>query len=288
MMKCIYEQPNLLGESPLWDAREDVLYWIDIERQSLHCLNADFSTHQAWSLPDTPGSIALHKSGGLLIALSQQIVHFTPQTNLLISIEGIGIKGNVRFNDGRCDALGRFWVGTLDLEEKKPIGGLYCLERDQVFKLMEKDYVVSNGLGWSLDNRTLYSTDSFRREIYQYDYNLEKGLMTNKRLFAKVASDAGYPDGLYVDRKGFVWSAHFMGGRITRYAPDGSVDRVISAPIECPTSCCIGGIDQRHLFVTSATRDLSEAQLKSNPLNGGVFMMDLEEVLSGPDFFYQK
>lgn len=275
MMQCIVDRPNVLGESPLWDYREERLYWIDIESKQIHALKLDSGEYAVWSVPSRPGSIALHDNGGLLVALSNELVHFLPQSGKIMPIEGTRIEGGVRFNDGKCDSKGRFWVGSMDLKEKNPIGILYCL--DNKGRLIQKDQeiVISNGLGWSPDQKTMYFTDSPKRILYRYDFNLETGAISNRRIFAQVPDDAGYPDGLCVDQAGYVWSAHFMGGRVTRYAPDGTIDQVLQVPALCPTSCCMGGKEGNQLFVTTATRDLTPEQLIENPLNGKLFRLEL-------------
>lgn len=287
MMQCIDNQPNVLGECPLWDHRTEWLYWVDIESKQIHARYIESGERVTWSMPSRPGSLALHSEGGLLVALSQVLVHFFPESGEMRPIEGAQIEGEVRFNDGKCDSKGRFWVGTMDLKEKRPIGILYCL--DNTGKLIQKDQqiVISNGLGWSPDQKTMYFTDSPKKILYRYDFDAETGAISNRRLFAQVPENAGYPDGLCVDQAGYVWSAHFMGARVTRYAPDGTIDRVIQVPALCPTSCCIGGKDRSQLFVTTATRDLSPEVCIENPFNGGVFMLELD-VKGEREVLYKK
>lgn len=271
-MQCIDNQLNILGESPLWDYRDERLYWVDIESKRIHGLDIESGTRFAWSLPSRPGSLALHHEKGLLVALSNELAHFCPDSGDLKTLKHTHVAGPVRFNDGKCDAKGRFWIGTMALNEKDPVGVLYCLDQG---KLVEKDreIIISNGLGWSPDQKTMYFTDSPRRILYRYEFDLEEGTIAHRTVFAQVPENAGYPDGLCVDQEGYVWSAHFMGGRVTRYAPDGTVDQVFQVPALCPTSCCIGGKNGNQLFVTTATRDLTAAQKRQNPLNGGVFML---------------
>lgn len=291
-MQCIDSQPNILGESPLWDHREGRLYFVDIESSLIHALHIrplqrfpaaveflkrpiETFERMSWSMPSKPTSLALHSKGGLLVALSQCLVHFVPETGEIRLIEGTQIEGDVRFNDGKCDAQGRFWVGTMDLQEKDPKGKLYCLDNKGRLIQKEQDIIISNGLGWSPDQKTMYFTDSPRRTIYCYDFNLKEGTISNRRIFAKISEDAGYPDGLCVDQEGYVFSAHFMAGRITRYSQDGRVDQILKVPALCPTSCCIGGGRGKQLFITTATRDLMPEDSVKNPLNGGIFMFEL-------------
>src|SRR3990167_2497289 len=180
------------------------------------------------------------------------------------------------FNDGHCDQLGNFWVGCKDLSESKPVGDIFRFNLKD--KLMKKDgnYIVSNGLISSLDSRYFYIADSPKRIIYRYDFDIAMGKIDNRKIFAKIADDAGYPDGMTIDAEGFIWSCHFNGWRITRYSPDGTIDRVIKMPTQAPSSCCFVGNDLKTLFITSAKRDVKPDDLKNQPLAGCVFAIDLE------------
>jgi sugar lactone lactonase YvrE len=136
---------------------------------------------------------------------------------------------------------------------------------------MDTGFTISNGLGWSPDDTRFYFTDSAARTIYVYDYDIDTGAIANRRVFAQLAEGVGTPDGLSVDSEGFVWSAHWDGWCITRYDPDGKVDRVLNLPVPRPTSCTFGGPNLDILYVTSARIRLSAHQLAEAPLSGGVF-----------------
>jgi sugar lactone lactonase YvrE len=150
-------------------------------------------------------------------------------------------------------------------------GSLYRLDPDGGVTRMDEGFQVSNGLGWSPDNRHFYFTDSGQKRIYVYDFDLDRGLVANRRTFVQLPDGVGSPDGLAVDAEGFVWSAHWDGWCITRYDPDGKVDRVFNLPVPRPTSCAFGGPDLTTLFVTSARIRLSARQLAEAPLSGSVF-----------------
>jgi sugar lactone lactonase YvrE len=134
---------------------------------------------------------------------------------------------------------------------------------------------LSNGLDWSPDDRLMYYTDSPRRLIWVYDYDPDRGAVANERVFARIPRDAGVPDGLCVDAKGFVWSAHWGGWRITRYAPDGRIDRVLEMPVPQPSSCTFGGPDLATLYVTSAAIGMTEADFAKAPQGGGLFAVEV-------------
>ena len=142
---------------------------------------------------------------------------------------------------------------------------------------MQDNVIVSNGLGWSPDNRTMYYTDTFAYELYAYDYDAESGIISNRRVFAEIPRDIGFPDGMTVDSEGYVWSAIFDGGRINRYAPDGRLDRVLELPVMAPTSCMFGGPDLATLFITSSGKEVSPKgeDFKVSPHDGGVLACEV-------------
>jgi sugar lactone lactonase YvrE len=183
-------------------------------------------------------------------------------------------ESDIRYNDGRCDRLGRFWVGTLHEERRAGSAALYRLDPDGRCTEMIGGITVSNGIAWSPDNRTMYFADSWAQTIFRFNFDLDSGTLHNQRIFAKLTEGSGVPDGATVDAEGFLWSANFDGACITRYAPDGSVDRVIRMPVPRPTSCAFGGDDLSILYVTSASLGLTDQQRIEAPLSGGLFAVD--------------
>lgn len=283
---CIWHGNNVLGEGPLWAHREQLFYWLDIEQAQLHQLNPNTGLHQQWLLPDKPGCLALRENG-LLIALQKTFIFFDPASgNVTPWIAPLQDQNKIVFNDGKCDRAGRFWLGSKDVKENEPLGALYRLDSDGKFQIMDEGFIVSNGLGWSPDNHYMYFTDgAAHRQILRYDFDLSSGKISNRKIFAKIPEELGVPDGLCVDKEGYVWSAHWDGWRITRYAPDGKIDRVIEMPIPKPTSCCFGGKNLDTLFVTSACRDLTAQQLKQSPLSGSVFSIMTKTAGQTESFF---
>ncbi len=269
---CTWHSHNILGESPIWDHRENTLYWVDIYGCQLHGLSIDSNTHQSWDMPDKLTSIGLKDGGGLIATLRTGLVEIalpsgeiTPLNNLLQDTE------NLRFNEGKCDRQGRYWAGTMDMKGKDPTGVLYQFDQNATAIARDAGFAISNGIGWSPDNKTMYFTDTIARKIFQYDFDPATGNLSNRRLFVTTAEDAGLPDGLTVDSQGFLWSAHSYGWRITRYAPDGQIAEVINMPISRPTSCCFGGKNLDILYITSARGNLTELDLQRGPDAGGIF-----------------
>lgn len=275
---CIWQGNNTLGECPLWDFRTQVLYWIDIEQSCLYQFNPQTNAQQSFALPDKPGAIALREKGGLLIALQRELVFFDPGTGAATPwIEPLAERNDIVFNDGKCDRQGRFWIGAKDKRETNPIGALYRINSLGEQTIMATEFIVPNGLGWSPNNRYFYFTDGGRhRRILRYDFDTETGNIYRRHIFADIAPNDGIPDGLTVDSEGYLWSAHWEGWRITRYAPDGSVDRIIEFPAPKVTSCCFGGAELNILYVTTARRDLNKKQLAQAPQSGSLFAIETD------------
>lgn len=261
----------VLGESPLWSLAENALYWVDIKEPRLFRQDMREGTTRMTPMPEEIGAIALRAGGGLIAAMrsgfalidEQGVVHpafARPEADLPEN----------RFNDGKCDRAGRFWAASMNDRESDPTGHLYRLDDMRSCSRMASGFVIGNGLGWSPDNRVFYFTDSTARRIYAYDFDIASGEIGNKRVFASVPDDAGFPDGLCVDASGHVWSAHWDGWRVTRYAPDGSIADVLRMPVPRPTSCAFGGAALDTLYVTTARIGLDAKALAAAPASGSI------------------
>lgn len=262
---------DLLGEGPLWCERTARLWWVDVVRCTLHALEpktGKITSHitQGHRL----GSIALREQGGLLLATAEGIDSFDPDTATQQRYAGHGRLGATqRFNDGRCDRHGRFWVGTMN-EDFLPEGTLYRLERDGSLAEVFGGIVVPNSIAFSPDSRTLYFADTRRFTIWSFAYDAASGTVSNQKVFAQTTGRAGRPDGSCVDREGFLWNAEYAGGQLVRYAPDGRIDRTVALPVSHPTSLCFGGPSLDTLYITSGRVALTPEALESEPLAGAV------------------
>jgi L-arabinonolactonase len=273
---CIFPAAALLGESPVWCPADNALYWVDIKRPAIHRFNPITAVCQTWHVQDQVASIALRRSGGAIAALRCGLAYFDFQTGAVCRLfERILHEADMRFNDGRCDRSGRFWVGTLHEARHAGTAALYRFEPDGRCTKVITGVTVSNGIAWSPDNRTMYFADSWTRTIFSFDFDLDSGTLHKQRIFVQLPSGSGVPDGATVDAEGCLWSANFDGGCITRYTPDGSVDRTIRMPVQRPTSCVFGGKDLGTLFVTSASLGLTDQQRREAPLAGGLFAVDV-------------
>ena len=263
-----------LGESPIWDAREKALWWIDGRKPSINRFDPATGLNRAVTPPEPVHAIALTRSHRLLCALEASLVFMDCETGavqrLAAPIEGVADN----LNDGACDRAGRFWVGSKARDWVTPVGALFRWDPDGSLHRLDEGFKLSNGMGWSPDNRTMYFIDSAPGEIYAYDFDLATGNPRNRRTLVRVAEEHGLPDGMTVDAEGFLWVAQWSGGCIVRYDPDGKPERVIPMPVRRPTSVTFGGPDLTMLFVTSGTMRMSEAELVAEPLAGSLFALD--------------
>jgi sugar lactone lactonase YvrE len=264
---CVVDCANELGEGALWCPLEDRLWWIDIQKPTLYSWQPGGAA-QHWPLAKPPGSFALRKSGGFLFAFRNGLATMEKPGAKVAWLPGLEL-GEERFNDGKVDRAGRFWAGTLDRKLGAAIGKLYRVAPDFQVATMDRGFTISNGIGWSPDDRTLYFTDTPSRRIYRYDFDLATGQISNRRVFVEVDPGPGGPDGMTVDAEGFVWSAQFDRWCVNRYAPDGTLDRSIGLPVQRPTSCTFGGAELGTLYVTSASMGLAP-----QPHAGGLFALE--------------
>ena len=274
-LACVIPAGSFLGEGPYWSRDDNKLYYVDILAPAIITGDVVEGTHSKLTVPELVGFVIEREKGGFVVGMHGDLCSIDLKTGEMTTLAKpeADRPGN-RFNDGKCDRKGRLWCGTLAIDTSADQGNLWRIDLDGFANLMERGVHVSNGLGWSPDDRVFYFTDTARQTIYAYDFDLESGSIANKRPFIVVPEAEGKPDGMAVDSEGFIWCAHWDGWCVTRYDPDGKVDRVINLPVPRPTSCAFGGADMQTLFVTSARIRLSAAQLADAPLSGSVFAVE--------------
>jgi sugar lactone lactonase YvrE len=267
-IETVGETSAILGEGPYWVAGSSTLLWVDIPGGQLHRTDPVTGHTQSADI-GAPLSAAMPVSGegGVLVARKSELILLDDSGGQRV-VASTADPDDIRFNDASVDARGRVLVGSMDTNETDPVGQLYRLELDGSLTALLTDVTVSNGLGWSPDQSLLYYVDSPTRRIDVLRYDPEVGGIGDGRLFADLSDVSGLPDGLTVDAEGHVWVALHGGGSLRRYAPDGSLDAVITLPVTHPTSCAFGGDGLRDLFVTTARRDLSSDQLAAQPMAG--------------------
>ena len=264
---------NQIGESPVWSDAERALYWVDVEGKSIQRWREHDHSLQSWDVGEAIGCIGLRAKGGLVGARLTGFFFFDTTSGKLTPIADpeADVPDN-RFNDGKVDRRGRFWAGTRNFRNTEiASGALYRLDADLSVHRMQEGLRCPNGMAWSPDDRLMYLCDTWTRKIYIYDFDADTGVLSNRRLFAELPEVEGFPDGLTVDAEGFLWNAHYNGWRITRYAPDGRVDRVIRMPVQNVTSLTFGGTGLDTLYVTSSHLRLSDEERNRQPVAGHVF-----------------
>ena len=258
-IECVLECGNHLGEGPVWDVEEGRLYWVDgtgrrVGKPSLFRYDPRSGKVESWWLDHDVGAMALGRDRAVL-ALDDGFYFFDFGTGALELIALVDAEQpRTRLNDGKCDRRGRFFAGGMDDKEELKVCGLWRLDPDLSVTKVDGGIICSNGPCWSPDDRTFYFADTFQEEIWAYDYDIETGTPSSRRLFASTKADGGVADGSTVDAEGYVWNAQLISGDLVRYAPDGTVERRISMPVKNITSVIFGGPDLDEIYVTSMAR----------------------------------
>ena len=267
------------GEGPVFDSNRQCLYWVDMLKGHLIIGNMANLNTQKFSIGKALGVLALRKSGGLVLAAENDFIHFDFQNNSLSPIASVPKHKDhaTRFNDGAIDQKGRLFAGTMTWDGATDIGTLYRLNADLTAAPLEQGLHIPNGMGWSIDNRTFFLTDTHRHVIYAYDYSLESGEITNKRAHIQFKDDE-FPDGMAIDTNGHLWIAFWGGSKVGHFNAAGKHIKDIKLPVPHCTSCCFGGDDMTTLFVTTSQLILSDAEKKRYPLAGRTFSVQTDSV----------
>jgi sugar lactone lactonase YvrE len=240
-----------LGEGPCWDAASQALYWVDIPGHRVHRLDQG-GGHRSWDVGMPPGAVVPRASGGLVIAAANGFYTLDPDTGAVAELAPAPGQPGTRMNDGKCDRAGRFFAGTMAWDETPGHGSFYRLDTDQKVTEIYSGIGLSNGLGWSPDDRLMYYIDSLEYRVDVLDYDLATGQPGGRRPFAQLGSGEIVPDGLAIDSEGGVWVAIWGGGVIQRYDAGGTLTSVVKMPASFVTSCAFGGPDLDQLYITTA------------------------------------
>ncbi len=278
-IRCVAASQDILGETPLWCEQTRSLLWIDIDRATLQ------RVHPASGRRDTfrfdarfLGGLALRREPGcLVLALDTTLHEFdmgSGRLGLLAEVEPA--TRDTRLNDGRCDANGNLWIGTMDNGLAAPAGSFYRVGADGTVTRQFGDVIVSNTVALSPDQRTLYFSDTRGHLTWAFDLDPERGTLSRRRVFVDHRERRERPDGACVDSEGALWVAMFAGARIDRYTPDGRLERSIGLPVTNPTCVCLGGPEYRTLFITTARKFLSAERLSLEPLAGSVLAVEVD------------
>ncbi len=285
--ELVFDGRARLGECPLWHPQEQVLYWVDISGKTINRFDPIQRTNQAWPTPTEPACIALRKAGGLVTACRDGFYLFDASV-------GIGKKiadapydtTNMRFNDGKCDALGRFWAGAMYEPRTEAIAAMFVLTKGHVQTAWGPGdglgVKVSNGLAFDPARGVVYQSDTPNHITYRFPFDAAKGTVGARQTFFVRDSDktninyAGRPDGAAIDLDGNYWSAQYEGGRVACYAPDGALRQTIMVAAKRTTMVAFGGADLKTMYITTASEGASAAERLTDPYAGGIFACELD------------
>lgn len=279
-VEAVVRGADILGEVPLWCARGQRLWWIDVRRPALQSWHPASGRHVALRLhPEmVTGAIALRENGGVLLAAANGIHLFDPESGQPPTLLVDPLKGapGMRLNDGKCDRRGRFWVGSMhDTRRETPLGTLYRIEPDGRCSAHLDGFGLPNAICFSPDDRTMYFADTQQRTVWAFDFDIERGELSNRRVFKDWTQQAGRPDGATVDAEGHVWHCMVDTGQLVRLSPDGRVVRTIQLPVTNPTCPAFGGADLRSLYVTSHSQRMTPERHAAEPLAGALLRLEV-------------
>lgn len=272
----ILDAKSQLGEGAFWHPAENKLYWVDIEKKELHIYDSISKKDMHFNVGSRPGTVVPVKGGGALIAL-QNGIHFIDTRTGELTFYNNPLPENIRFNDGKCDPSGRFWVGSMHLDLIKGTATLYRFDKDKTIHVMLTNITCSNGIAWSAAKKIMYYIDTPTGNVDAFDYDDATGNISNRRIVIKVPDGMGYPDGMTMDSEDKLWVALWGGKGVARFDPaTGELMQKIDVPAPHTTSCTFGGKDLKTLYITTARNELSENDLKTYPLSGGLFAINLD------------
>ena len=267
------EAKALLGECPRWHPTENKLYWVDIDKGELHRLDPQSGADEVMSLGAPIGCFAFTDGGGFLLAMKDGF-SFLERWGGKPRPFGEQIfrdRSDLRFNDGRTDSHGRFWVGSVNMDKSAHDAALYRLEGNGSITMADSGMLTCNGAAFSPDQRCFYHSDTPTHLLCRYDYDVANGHLGPRKPFHGFPEGKGRPDGGSVDAEGCYWVALFDGGRVVRISPDGDIVESVNLPVSRPTMITLGGPDLRTAYVTTARKGLSDEALLSQPLAGAIF-----------------
>jgi len=260
-----------VAEGPVWDERTRRLIWVDIMNNAVHSFEPSSGQDSSVDVGQPVGAAVLRANGGLALAVRDGFALLDADfTNFRMVAQVEVDLPNNRMNDGKCDPLGRFWAGTMQFSPTSAAGALYRLDPDLRVTRVVGDIMLSNGLDWSPDQRTMYYIDSMSQGIDTFDFDPDSGEISNRQRLISIPKDVGLPDGMTVDADGYLWVALHGSGTVRRFAPDGQVDRIIRLPVSHVTCPAFGGPDYSELYITSMTYGLEE-RIRNEPLAGSLF-----------------
>ena len=273
------ESRATIGEAPTWDPEEQALYWIDIKAPALHRLDVPHGARRTWPVSSDIGAFALMPDRcGALVALREGIFRLDFTSGDLTHLAPPPYDPKLfRFNEGTCDATGRFWVGVMFDPVEDGVGpqraSLHSFTLESGVRHEPDAAELHNGMAWSPDGKTFYLSHSRQHEVFAFSFDEERPALTSRRSFIKTPPALGVPDGAAVDAEGAYWCALHGGGRLRRYTASGALDAELLLPVSQPTMCAFGGQALDTLYITSARDKLTSEQLRKEPLAGAILLV---------------
>jgi sugar lactone lactonase YvrE len=258
-----------LGEGPLWDARSSELLWVDIMAGLVHRFDPATGADTAIDAGQPVGAVVPRAAGGYMLAVRDGFAVADENGVRLVAPVDRG-RPMLRMNDGACDGGGRFWAGSMHLDELPGAGSLYRLDPDGRVETMLTDVTISNGIAWSPDDTVMYYVDTPTLGVDAFDYDAASGAISNRRRLVTIEEGAGSPDGLVVDAEGYVWVALWNGWAVRRYSPDGTLHSIVDVPAARVTKPAFGGPALDDVYITTAAPATPDAE---QPHAGGIFLV---------------
>lgn len=272
-VELVIDSKSDLGEGAIWNHRTGELMWINITGKILNFYNPHTGNNKEMFTGQMIGTVVPCENGLVLVALQNGIYYFDPMTGtkkLIVNPEE-DLPDN-RFNDGKCDPAGRFWVGTMSTKNEKNAGSLYRLDPDSSIHKMIENVSISNGIAWSLDAKKMYYIDTPTQKVMAWDYDNETGEISNPEVAVEIPAELGSPDGMTIDEEGNLWIALWGGSAVGCWNPEtGKLLRKIQVPAKNVTSCAFGDDDLGTLYITTARTATTDEELEEYPQSGGVF-----------------
>ena len=273
----LIDSQSALGEGPIWHDGRQQLFWFDINNRTLFAASADGVIATEWHFDEIVAAAVIIDDTSLALATETGLKRFdlaSGEMQAIVDIEA-DIPAN-RTNDSRVHPSGAFWIGTMVKDEGPRRGSVYHYRAGKLTRI-RSEVAIPNATCFSPDGRIAYWTDTPTQKILKCETDPETGLPIGEwTLFADVSEHRGYPDGAVVDSQGYIWNARWGGNCVIRYAPDGSIDRIVEVPVSQVTCPAFGGKDLKRLFLTTASKTLSAEQLAAEKVAGGVFFIDLD------------
>lgn len=273
----VLAQNSVLGECPVWDDRQNLLYWVDILSGNLFCYDPRQNKNNVFDIGEHIGSFALRENEGAILALKSGFAFYDFQSNRIERmINPESHLSNHRFNDGKCDPYGRFWSGSLSYDVAKGAGSLYALSTIDTVETKLKNLTIPNGMAWHAGRKKFYFIDSPDRKVYEFDYDLLSGSIKNRTTLFEFPPSGPLPDGMTIDSDGCLWVALYNGYKVVRINPvSAEIDFKVELPVPQVTSCTFGGKNLNELYITTAREHMTKEEIAELPLSGALFKAEL-------------